>query len=37
MTDKKTFVKAGGTVPYGRVVEAMDIARGAGDCVVLGR
>ena len=28
--DKTIFVKAGGTVPYGRVVEAMDVARGAG-------
>ena len=29
-SDKTIFVKAGGTVPYGRVVEAMDVARGAG-------
>ena len=28
--DKTIFVKAGGTVTYGRVVEAMDVARGAG-------
>ena len=28
--DKTIFVKAEGTVPYGRVVEAMDVARGAG-------
>ena len=24
------FVKAGGKIPYGKVVEAMDVARGAG-------
>jgi biopolymer transport protein TolR len=29
-SDKTIFVKAGGTVSYGRVVEAMDVARGAG-------
>jgi biopolymer transport protein ExbD len=29
-SDKTIFVKAGGTIPYGRVVEAMDVARGAG-------
>jgi biopolymer transport protein ExbD len=29
-SDKTMFVKASGTVPYGDVVEAMDIARGAG-------
>jgi biopolymer transport protein ExbD len=29
-SDKTMFVKATGTVPYGRVVNAMDIARGAG-------
>jgi biopolymer transport protein ExbD len=29
-SDKTMFVKAAGTVPYGRVVDAMDIARGAG-------
>ena len=29
-SDKTLFVKAGGTIPYGRVVEAMDVARGAG-------
>jgi biopolymer transport protein ExbD len=29
-SDKTIFVKADGTVPYGRVVEAMDVARGAG-------
>ena len=29
-SDKTIFVKAGGTVPYGRVAEAMDVARGAG-------
>jgi biopolymer transport protein ExbD/biopolymer transport protein TolR len=28
--DKTIFVKAAGKVPYGKVVEAMDIARGAG-------
>jgi biopolymer transport protein ExbD len=28
--DKTMFVKADGTVPYRRVVEAMDVARGAG-------
>jgi biopolymer transport protein TolR len=29
-SDKTMFVKASGTVLYGRVVDAMDIARGAG-------
>ena len=29
-SDKTIFVKASGKVPYGKVVEAMDIARGAG-------
>ena len=29
-SDKTMFVKASGTVQYGRVVNAMDIARGAG-------
>jgi biopolymer transport protein TolR len=29
-TDKTIFVRAVGEVPYGRVVEAMDAARGAG-------
>jgi biopolymer transport protein ExbD len=29
-TDKTMFVKASGKIPYGRVVQAMDIARGAG-------
>ena len=29
-SDKTMFVKASGEVPYGRVVQAMDIARGAG-------
>jgi biopolymer transport protein TolR len=29
-SDKTIFVKAAGKVPYGKVVEAMDIARGAG-------
>ena len=29
-SDKTIFVKAAGTVPYGRVVAAMDVARGAG-------
>jgi biopolymer transport protein TolR len=29
-SDKTIFVKAGDSVPYGRVVEAMDVARGAG-------
>ena len=29
-TDKTIFVKAAGKVPYGKVVQAMDIARGAG-------
>jgi biopolymer transport protein ExbD len=29
-SDKTIFVKATGKVPYGKVVEAMDIARGAG-------
>ncbi len=28
--DKTIFVRAGGKIPYGRVVEAMDVARGAG-------
>jgi len=28
--DKTIFVRATGTVPYGRVVQAMDIAKGAG-------
>ncbi len=29
-TDKTIFVKASGKIPYGKVVQAMDIARGAG-------
>jgi biopolymer transport protein ExbD len=29
-SDKTIFVRAIGTVPYGRVVQAMDIAKGAG-------
>jgi len=29
-SDKTIFVKAGGKVLYGKVVEAMDVARGAG-------
>jgi biopolymer transport protein ExbD len=29
-SDKTIFVRASGKVPYGKVVEAMDIARGAG-------
>ena len=29
-TDRTLFVKAVGALPYGRVVEAMDVARGAG-------
>src|SRR5262245_29887145 len=29
-SDKTIFVKAAGKVPYGKVVEAMDVARGAG-------
>jgi biopolymer transport protein ExbD len=29
-SDKTMFVKATGEVPYGRVVRAMDVARGAG-------
>jgi biopolymer transport protein ExbD len=29
-TDKTIFVRADGKVPYGKVVEAMDVARGAG-------
>ena len=29
-SDKTMFVKAGGKVPYGKVVEAMDVARGSG-------
>jgi biopolymer transport protein ExbD len=28
--DRTLFVKADGSIPYGRVVEAMDVARGAG-------
>ncbi len=28
--DKTIFVRATGTIPYGRVVQAMDIAKGAG-------
>jgi biopolymer transport protein ExbD/biopolymer transport protein TolR len=28
--DRTVFVRAAGTIPYGRVVEAMDVARGAG-------
>jgi biopolymer transport protein ExbD len=28
--DRTLFVKAEGVIPYGRVVEAMDVARGAG-------
>ena len=29
-SDKTLFVRASGAVPYGSVVEAMDVARGAG-------
>jgi biopolymer transport protein TolR len=29
-SDRTLFVKVGGRVPYGRLVEAMDVARGAG-------
>ena len=29
-SDKTIFVRASGTVPYGKVVQAMDMARGAG-------
>jgi biopolymer transport protein TolR len=29
-SDKTVFVRASGKVPYGKVVQAMDIARGAG-------
>ena len=29
-SDKTMFVKAVGTIPYGKVVQAMDVARGAG-------
>jgi biopolymer transport protein ExbD len=29
-SDKTIFVRATGTIPYGRVVQAMDIAKGAG-------
>ncbi len=29
-TDKTIFVRADGKVPYGKVVQAMDVARGAG-------
>jgi biopolymer transport protein ExbD len=29
-SDKTLFVRAAGAVPYGSVVEAMDVARGAG-------
>ncbi len=29
-SDKTIFVRASGTVPYGKVVQAMDIAKGAG-------
>jgi biopolymer transport protein TolR len=29
-SDKTMFIKASGTVPYGKVVQAMDIARGSG-------
>jgi biopolymer transport protein ExbD len=29
-SDKTIFVKASGKIPYGKVVEAMDVARGAG-------
>ena len=29
-SDRTIFVRADGTIPYGRVVEAMDVARGAG-------
>ena len=29
-SDKTMFVKAGGKIPYGKVVEAMDVARGSG-------
>ena len=29
-SDKTIFVRASGKVPYGKVVEAMDVAKGAG-------
>ena len=29
-SDKTVFVRATGAVPYGRVVQAMDVAKGAG-------
>jgi biopolymer transport protein TolR len=29
-SDKTIFVRAAGKIPYGKVVEAMDVARGAG-------
>ena len=29
-SDKTIFVKAAGKIPYGKVVQAMDVARGAG-------
>ena len=29
-SDKTIFVRATGAVPYGRVVQAMDVAKGAG-------
>ena len=29
-SDKTVFFRAGGAVPYGRVVEVMDVVRGAG-------
>ena len=29
-TDKTIFVRAGAKIPYGKVVEAMDVAKGAG-------
>jgi biopolymer transport protein TolR len=29
-SDKTIFVKASGKIPYGRVIQAMDIAKGAG-------
>ena len=29
-SDKTIFVKAAGKIPYGKVIQAMDIARGAG-------
>ena len=30
LPDRTVFVKAAGTIPYGRVVDVIDVVRGAG-------